>query len=143
MMIKQLSVFIENKKGTLANLTGALVKNNLDIRAIAVFDTNEFGIVRLVVDDPDKALEVLKKEGFIAKMSRVIAIEPEDTPGSLNKIFNILSQYDINIDYIYSFVMRQHELPYIAFKVDKLEKAVEVLLANGVNVVNSEEIKAK
>jgi hypothetical protein len=143
MMIKQLSVFIENKKGTLANLTGALVKNNLDIRAIAVFDTNEFGIVRLVVDNPDKALEVLKKEGFIAKLSRVIAIEPEDTPGSLNNIFNILSEHDINIDYIYSFVMRLHELPYIAFKVDKLEKAVEVLTANGINVVNSEEIRGK
>jgi hypothetical protein len=143
MMIKQLSVFIENKKGTLANLTGALVKNNLDIRAIAVFDTNEFGIVRLVVDNPDKALEVLKKEGFIAKLSRVIAIEPEDTPGSLNNIFNILSEHDINIDYIYAFVMRLHELPYIAFKVDKLEKAVEVLTANGINVVNSEEIRGK
>ena len=143
MLIKQLSVFIENKKGTLANLTGALVKNDLDIRAIAVFDTNEFGIVRLVVDNPDKALEVLKKEGFIAKLSRVIAIEPEDTPGSLNKIFNILSEHDINIDYIYSFVMRLHELPYIAFKVDKLEKAVEILTANGINVVNSEEIRGK
>lgn len=143
MLIKQLSVFIENKKGTLANLTGALVKNNLDIRAIAVFDTNEFGIVRLVVDNPDKALSVLKKEGFIAKLSRVIAIEPEDTPGSLNRIFNILSEHDISIDYIYSFVMRLHELPYIAFKVDKLEKAVEILTANGINVVNSEEIRGK
>jgi len=143
MMIKQLSIFIENKKGTLANLTETLMDNNLDIRAIAVFDTNEFGIVRLVVDDPEKALNVLKQNGFIAKVSRVIAVEPVDKTGSLNEIFRILGDNDINIEYIYSFVMRKREMPYIVFKVDNQDKAVEILTAAGINVVNKEEVYGK
>jgi hypothetical protein len=143
MLIKQLSVFIENKKGTLASLTQALVSNQIDIRAIAVFDTNEFGIVRIIVNDPDKALDVLKKEGFIAKVSKVIAVEPEDKPGSLNDIFNLLNENDINIEYIYSFVMRRHEMPYIVFKVDQQDKAIEVLNDSGVNVVNRDDIHTK
>ncbi len=143
MQIKQLSIFIENKKGTLAGLTGTLMKNSLDIRAIAVFDTNEFGIVRLVVDDPEKALDVLKKDGFIAKVSKVIAVEPEDKPGSLNEIFRILGENDINIEYIYSFVMRKREMPFIVFKVDDQEKAVSVLVDGGINVVNKEEVYGK
>jgi hypothetical protein len=143
MLINQLSVFIENKKGTLASLTEALLKHKLDIRAIAVFDTNEFGIVRLIVDDPDRALVILKKEGFIAKSSKVIAVEPEDEPGSLNEIFKLMSANDINIEYIYSFVMRKHEMPYVVFKVDNQEKALKVLDEGGINLVSKEKIHTK
>jgi hypothetical protein len=143
MLINQLSVFIENKKGTLASLTEALLKHKLDIRAIAVFDTNEFGIVRLIVDDPDRALLILKKEGFIAKSSKVIAVEPEDEPGSLNEIFKLMSANDINIEYIYSFVMRKHEMPYVVFKVDNQEKALKVLDEGGINLVSKEKIHTK
>jgi hypothetical protein len=143
MLINQLSVFIENKKGTLASLTEALLKHKLDIRAIAVFDTNEFGIVRLIVDDPDRALVILKKEGFIAKSSKVIAVEPEDEPGSLNEIFKLMSANDVNIEYIYSFVMRKHEMPYVVFKVDNQEKALKVLDEGGINLVAKEKIHTK
>jgi hypothetical protein len=143
MLINQLSVFIENKKGTLASLTEALLKHKLDIRAIAVFDTNEFGIVRLIVDDPDRALVILKKEGFIAKSNNVIAVEPEDEPGSLNGIFKLMSANDINIEYIYSFVMRKHEMPYVVFKVDNQEKALKVLDEGGINLVSKEKIHTK
>lgn len=141
MLIKQLSVFIENHKGTLCQLTEVLVSNKIDIRALAVFDTSEFGILRIVVDEPDRALVVLHEEGFVAKMNKVIAVEPEDKPGSLNEIFQILNQGDINIDYIYSFVMRRRELPYIVLKVDDQEKAVLLLQEKGINVVNREEIQ--
>ena len=143
MLINQLSVFIENKKGTLASLTDALLKHKLDIRAIAVFDTNEFGIVRLIVDDPNRALTILKKEGFIAKSSNVIAVEPKDEPGSLNEIFKLMSANDINIEYIYSFVMRKHEMPYVVFKVDNQEKALKVLDEGGINLVSKEKIHTK
>ncbi|MEI8216742.1 MAG: ACT domain-containing protein [Eubacteriales bacterium] len=143
MLINQLSVFIENKKGTLASLTDILLKNDLDIRAIAVFDTNEFGIVRLIVDDPDRALTTLKKEGFIAKSTKVIAIEPEDKPGSLNEIFRVMGENDINIEYIYSFVMRKHEMPYVVFKVDNQEKALKVLGEGGINLVSKEKVHSK
>ncbi len=143
MLIKQISIFIPNKKGSLSELTDILVAQGIDIRAIAVFDTSEFGILRIVVDDPDRAVEILNKEGVVAKVSKVIAVEPEDKPGSLNQIFTILRDADINIDYIYSFIMRKKEMPYIVLKVDEQEKAVEVLTANGINVINKEEVYAK
>jgi len=143
MLIKQLSIFIPNKKGSLSQLTDILIAHNIDIRAIAVFDTADFGILRIVVDDPDRAVELLNKEGVVAKVSKVIAVEPEDKPGSLNQIFTILRDADINIEYIYSFILRKKEMPYIVLKVDQQEKAVEVLTASGINVINKEEIYAK
>jgi hypothetical protein len=143
MLIKQISIFIPNKKGSLSQLTDILIAHNIDIRAIAVFDTAEFGILRIVVDDPDRAIKILNQEGIVAKVSKVIAVEPEDKPGSLNQIFNILRDADINIDYVYSFIMRKKELPYIVMKVDDQEKAVEVLVSHGVNVINKEEVYSK
>lgn len=143
MLIKQISIFIPNKKGSLSQLTDILVAHKIDIRAIAVFDTTEFGILRIVVDDPDRAVEVLKSEGIVAKVSKVLAVEPEDKPGSLNEIFTILKDNEINIEYIYSFVMRKAEMPYIVLKVDEQEKAAEILAANGINVVNKDEIYSK
>lgn len=143
MLIKQISIFIPNKKGSLSELTDILIAHSIDIRAIAVFDTAEFGILRIVVDDPDRAIEILNKEGVVAKVSKVIAVEPEDKPGSLNEIFTILRDADINIDYVYSFIMRKKELPYIVLKVDEQEKAVEVLTAAGINVINKEEVYSK
>jgi hypothetical protein len=143
MLIKQISIFIPNKKGSLSALTEILVRHNIDIRAIAVFDTADYGILRIVVDDPDRAVEMLKQEGIVAKVSKVIAVEPEDKPGSLNQIFSILRDADINIDYIYSFIMRKREMPYVVLKVDDQEKAVEELTAHGINVINKEEIYAK
>ena len=143
MLIKQISIFIPNKKGSLSQLTDILIEHHIDIRAIAVFDTTEFGILRIVVDDPDKAVEILNKEGIVAKVSRVIAVEPEDKPGSLNTIFSILRDADINIEYIYSFIMRKKEMPYVVLKVDQQERAVDELTFHGINVVNKEEIYGK
>lgn len=143
MLIKQISIFIPNKKGSLSELTEILVRHNIDIRAIAVFDTAEYGILRIVVDDPDRTVEILNKEGIVAKVSKIIAVEPEDKPGSLNQIFSILRDADINIDYIYSFIMRKREMPYVVLKVDDQEKAVEELTAHGINVINKEEIYSR
>lgn len=135
MLVKQISIFIPNVKGSLAKLTSILVKNNIDIRAISVFDTTEFGILRLVVDNPEETLSILTKEGLIAKISDVLAVEPEDKPGSLDEIFQILSDNDINIDYIYSYVMRMRELPYIVLKTDHMEKAAKILTERGIKVI--------
>lgn len=140
MFIKQISVFIPNQQGKLALLTDILVKNNIDIRAIAVFDTAEFGILRMVVDDPDKAIEILNKEGLVAKTNKVLAVEPEDKPGSLNEIFTILNDNKLNVEYIYSFVMRRQEMPYIVMRLDDQERGAQVLSDNGINVVNKSEI---
>ncbi|MEA4987182.1 MAG: ACT domain-containing protein [Anaerovorax sp.] len=135
MLVKQISIFIPNVKGSLAKLTSILVKNNIDIRAISVFDTTEFGILRLVVDNPEETVSILTKEGIVAKISDVLAVEPEDKPGSLDEIFKILSDNDINIDYIYSYVMRMRELPYIVLKTDHMEKAAKILMERGIKVI--------
>ncbi len=135
MLVKQISIFISNEKGSLAKLTSILVKNHIDIRAISVFDTTEFGILRMVVDNPDETVAILTKEGIVAKISDVLAVEPEDKPGSLDEIFQILSENEINIDYIYSYVMRMRELPYIVLKTDNMEKAAKILSERGIKVI--------
>lgn len=135
MLVKQISIFIPNEKGSLAKLTSILVKNHIDIRAISVFDTTEFGILRLVVDNPEETVSILTKEGIVAKISDVLAVEPEDKPGSLDEIFQLLSDNDINIDYIYSYVMRMRELPYIVLKTDHMEKAIKILSERGIKVI--------
>ena len=133
MLIDQLSVFVENRHGALASVTDALLRYGVDIRAIAVFDTTEFGIVRMVVDQPEAALQHLKADGFVAKLSKVIAVEPVDKPGSLNELFHIMGDNGINIEYIYSFVMRRREMPYVVFKTNNQDKALEILKAKGLN----------
>lgn len=135
MLVKQISIFIPNQKGTLAKLTATLRANDIDIRAISVYDTTEFGILRLVVDNAEKTLEILKAEGFVAKLSDVIAVEPEDKPGTLDEIFHILAENDINIEYIYSYVMRLRELPYIVLKTSEMERAAQILKDNGIKVI--------
>ncbi|MEG1584773.1 MAG: ACT domain-containing protein [Anaerovorax sp.] len=140
MLIKQISIFIPNRKGSLSELTDILIAHKIDIRAIAVFDTTEFGILRIVVDDPDKAVEILSGAGVVAKVSKVLAVEPEDKPGALNEIFHILGDHNLNIEYIYSFIMRKTEMPYVVLKLDDQERGAKVLSANGINVINKSEI---
>jgi hypothetical protein len=109
MLIKQISIFIPNKKGSLSELTDILIAHNIDIRAIAVFDTAEYGILRIVVDDPDRAVRFLERKERREAEQGNRCVEPEDKPGSLNQIFNILRDADINIEYIYSFIMRKRK----------------------------------
>ncbi len=128
MLIKQLSIFIENEKGHLASITKVICDAGIDIRAISVFDSSEFGILRLVVNDPYKAAELLKEAGHVAKMTDVLAVEPEDRIGAMYRIFDTLSENDINVEYVYSFVMRNESaMPLVIMKTNDQEKAIEVL----------------
>ena len=143
MHARQVSVFIENKKGHLAALTNAIKNEDIDIRAISVFDTNEFGILRLVVDDPEKALAAIRKAGYAAKISDVLAAEIADRPGALNEIFTLFDEADINIEYIYSFIMKEDVRPLIILKVDRLDEASKLLSDHGIRIVGAEEIYGK
>lgn len=143
MHARQVSVFIENKKGHLAALTNAIKSEDIDIRAISVFDTNEFGILRLVVDDPEKALAAVRKAGYAAKISDVLAAEIADKPGALNEIFTLFDEADINIEYIYSFIMKEDVRPLIILKVDRLDEASKLLIDHGIRIVGAEEIYGK
>jgi len=141
MLINQLSVFIENKKGHLTKITKVLKDASVDIRAISVFDSAEFGILRMVVDKPDEGVIALKDAGHVVKQSFVLAVEPTDKVGSFHDVFNVLFENDINIEYVYSFVMPNNTgAPLIILKADDQEKAIDVLTKSGIIVIPKEAI---
>lgn len=135
MAIKQLSVLLPNQYGMLANLTEIFFKEDIDIRAMSVYDTTEYGILRAVVDDPEKAVEILKRNGIVAMLSDIMAVNPEDRKGSLNEIFHILSDNNVNVDYIYSFVVKQGGPQYFVLKVADIPKVETLLESHGIEVV--------
>ncbi|WP_312091922.1 ACT domain-containing protein [Aminipila sp.] len=137
MSIKQLSILIPNERGALAEITETFCEAEIDVRALSVSDTSEYGILRTVVDDAEKAVKCLEEKGIVAKQSDILAINPEDRRGSLTAIFKLLGENDINIDYIYSFVVRQNEAQYFVLKVDDIMKAEALLEKKGVEVIKS------
>ncbi len=140
-MIKQLSIFIQNKPGHLAEITELLAENDIDIRAIDVTEGNEFGILRLVTDHPYRAEHVLRDSDYLVNLSDVLAIEPEDKPGSLAGIFRRLKQENIDIRYIYSIIRPIHgQNPTVIIKTSDNEKAKKALSEIGVTVVPSKDV---
>lgn len=134
-MLKQLSVFVENVAGSLMQVTQELVNENINIRAISSFDTPEFGILRLIVDKPEEAEEILKQKGFFVQKKEVIAVEIEDRMGSLNRMLAVLAEGNISISYIYSFVIREDNAPVMVFQTEYLEEAVQILKNHGISVI--------
>ena len=133
--ISQVSIFIENTKGRLANVCGLLGDNNINIKALTIAETPEFGILRVVLNDTEKAKKVLKENGFIAKIAPVVAVEVSDTPGGLAKALKVLADNDINLEYMYGFVEKASEQALMVFKFDNIEKAIEVLQKNNISIV--------
>lgn len=140
MLIEQLSIFVENKKGRLAEVTGILAQNNVDIRALCIADTTDYGILRLIVDKPDLAMECLKKEGLTVSLTKVIAIAIPDTPGSLYKAVDVLSKHDIAVEYMYAFLNPQKDTAFVILRVEDNDKAVKVLTDGGIALMKSDEI---
>lgn len=140
MIIKQISVFIENKRGRLAEITKVLQDNAIDIRALCIADTKDFGILRIIVDDPDKAVEVLKEDGFTVSLTKVIGIGIDDVPGGLHKAMAELYAEKISVEYMYAFVSRCDKTAYVILRVEDNEKAIEVLTSKGFTVMNSTKI---
>ena len=137
-MIKQISVFVENQPGSMMKVTSALVEAHINIRAISTFDTPEFGIMRLVVDKPKEAKEYLTKRGFVVRVSEAIGAELKDEKGNLNQMLTILAEGKININYIYSFVIRAGKAPVMVFHTDDFSRAEEVLKAADVRIVEED-----
>ncbi|OUP50650.1 ACT domain-containing protein [Lachnoclostridium sp. An181] len=135
-MIKQLSVFVENRTGSLMDVTSALTKAHVNIRAVASFDTPEFAIMRLVVDKPEVAKDYLTSQGFVVRVSEVLGVELEDREGHLNQMLSILAKGGIDVHYIYSFVIRVGQAPVMVFNTDDYEKAAKILKDAGIRVVN-------
>lgn len=139
-MIRQISVFVENQPGSMMNVTSVLTEAGVNIRAISTFDTPEFGIMRLVVDDPVSAKNSLTAKGFVTRVSNVIGVELKDEQGNLNQMLKILADGKINIDYIYSFVIREGKAPVMVFHTDNFEQAEKVLEAADVKIMEEEEL---
>ena len=139
-MIRQISVFVENQPGSMMNVTSVLTEEHINIRAISTFDSPEFGIMRLVVDDPVRAKESLTKRGFVTRVTEVIGAELKDEKGNLNQMLKILADGQINVNYIYSFVIREEKAPVIVFHTDDFQKAEQVLKEAEVKLVEESEL---
>ena len=140
MSIRQLSVFVENEAGKLQEITDCLYANNIDIRALSVAETQDFGIFRLIVDDIDKAVSALKEEGHIVKITDVIGCKLEDRPGGLARIVKVISAIGVNMEYMYAFLGGKTGGAYMVFKVADQDKAIAALYKYRIRMVDQEEL---
>ena len=141
MNVKQISVFVENKKGRLAEITKALADNKIDISALSIADTTDFGILRLIVNKPNAAESILKEKGLAVKATEVIAIGVADEPGGLAVALQRLDQEHISIEYMYAFVGKTTNEALVILRVEEQERAAEVLNGcDGVRVMSSDEV---
>ena len=138
--VKQLSIFLENKAGRLAEVTGILAESNINIRALALADTSEFGVMRLIVDDYQKAKTTLKNQGVAVAATDVVAVKVADRPGGLHYLLNTLYEGGINVEYMYAFVQHSGDQAVMIFRFDKIEAAVELLRRHNVAIIDSEEL---
>jgi len=140
--VKQISIFLENKSGRLAQVTGVLGENGINIRALSIADTTDFGILRLIVNDPGKAYRVLKEAGFTVSATDVIAVEVPDEPGGLAKVLKSLDRAAINIEYLYAFVQKSSSAALVVFRVEQLDEAIKVLQESGTRLLSGDEVYA-
>ena len=142
MKAEQISIFLENKAGRLAEVTRILGDAHINIRALSLADTSDFGILRLIVHDNEKAKQVLKEHGFTVGRTEVVAVEVEDRPGGLNRILQILFEAGINVEYMYAFVRQSGQNAVLIFRFDDIDNAVDVLVRNGVTVIEDRKLYA-
>ena len=139
MIIKQISIFVENKSGRLAEITDIIAKNNINMRALSIADTSNYGILRIIVDDPNKVEKVLKENGVTVSVTSVISICVEDRPGGLAEILKLLAAENIDIKYMYAFVSKQDgNKAYVIMRIEKDFKAMEILQNAGYAGLNIE-----
>ena len=140
MQIQQISIFVENKSGRLAEITEALAAAKVDIRAVSIADTSDFGILRLIVDKPKEAVEALKAAGLTASLTSVIAMGIDDQPGEFAKALRVLADNKIGVEYMYACISREHGKAFVILRVDDSERAVAVLKEHQITILSAEEI---
>ncbi|MDR3270620.1 MAG: acetolactate synthase [Peptococcaceae bacterium] len=140
MPIDQISVFVENNTGRLAEITEILGNAQIDLRALSIADTADFGILRLIVDDPQKTADILKEAGCVFSVTPVLAVSIEDTPGSLARRLRLLSDSGFSVEYAYAFITRKQNNAYVIFRVDDNDLAAAVLEQHGVKVAETADL---
>lgn len=139
--VDQLSIFLENKEGRLLHILDIIEKLNINIRALSLADTSEFGILRLIVTDPMKVKEKLEENDFIVKITKVIAVSISDEPGGLNQVLRILNDHDINLEYLYAFVEQKTYNAIVILKLENdMEEGYKILEEGNANIISPEEI---
>jgi len=138
--VMQVSVFLENKAGRLAEATEVLGNNGINIRALSIADTADFGVLRMIVNNPEKAMDILKKSDFTVSETEVIAMEVPDRPGGLAEVLKLLTSRDVNIEYLYCFIEKSGESAIVVLRVEEVEGAKEILKNGGVNLPGAEEV---
>jgi hypothetical protein len=141
MKIQQISVFLENKPGRLANVALVLRENKINIRALTIADTSDFGILRMIVSKPELANDVLKKAGFTVKINTVIAVEIDDREGIFYDIMDMCDKNALNIEYTYSFVEQYSNKAILFLRIENVDKAIEVFGKNGYKMLTDEEVR--
>lgn len=143
MTVKQLSVFVENRAGRLSNITRLLGDNGINIRAMSIADTKDFGILRLIVNDSEKALKTLKENSFAVTCTNVLALRISDKPGGLADAMTCLYNESISVEYMYAaFISETDETAYLILRVDKSDEAITALTEDGYKLVSDEELKS-
>ena len=142
MKLEQISIFLENRPGGLAEITGVLARDNVNIRALSLADTADFGILRLIVDRTDLAARILKDNGFTVGLTEMVALELPDRPGGLWGILTLLETAGINVEYMYAFVQKAGENAVIIFRFDEPERAARMLREAGARVLAGEDVYA-
>ncbi len=140
MSIKQLSVFAENKEGTLADVTDAIAQAGVDIRAMSLADTQDFGIVRLIVDDIESAKQKLNENNCFVSVTEVVGVAVNDEPGGLARVIRLFADNGINIDYMYAFISVSKKNAYVVLRVDDCKAAEDLLVKNGVTLINEDDV---
>lgn len=138
MQVEQISVFLENKAGRLSEVTGILYEAGVNIRALALADTSDFGVLRLIVDHNDKAVTALKENGFTVGKTEVVAVLVQDQPGGLHAILECLRSGDVNVEYMYSYVRQSGKDAIMIFRFDHIEAASRLLKSRGYTVLDGE-----
>jgi hypothetical protein len=140
MSIKQITVFVQNKKGTLVSLTETLSKNNVNLRALSIAETQDFGILRLIVNDEKTAERVLSENGYVMKVIDVVGVKIADDPGKLTEALDVLDKADINVEYLYAFMARTEKHAYVVLRVEDNASAEAVLVNAGFKMITEADI---
>ncbi len=140
MAIKQLTVFIQHKKGTVVSVTEILAKNNINLRALSIAETQDFGILRLIVNDEAAAEKVLKENGYLIKVIDVVGVKIGDEPGKLTAALDVLDKANINVEYLYAFMARTEKHAYVVLRVEDNNEAESVLVSAGFKMISEADI---
>lgn len=140
MTINQISVFLENKSGRLADVTKVLADGEINLRAMTIADTADFGILRLVVNNPDKAARILEENGFTIRITKVLGIEIDDKPGGLHKIMELFKENGLNIEYLYASLENKNQKAVVIFKVEDVKLGIKIIENNSLVAISGNEL---